>query len=167
MPALRPALLLFAALCLGACGNILYRIYDYELAIVELASGTLYVETLPRTYAENRYSRVYEQRGPYDFRLFFLTDDAPGEAIRVAVRNLAELGEGAGLFFIEETTKRDTYPVMEPSIMATGHISLVTDVDSKHEPVTLLVDIAYRGRMESATVQLTPRYSESRRERID
>lgn len=157
---------LFIAVGLSACSHVLYRTHDYEPAVVTLAAGTLHVETLPRTYAENRASKVYEQRGPYTFRLFFLTEDAPGEAIRIAVRNLAELGEEAALFFIEETTRRDTFPVTQPPITTTGHISLITDADTNHEPVTLQIDVTYKGRTESVTVPLVPRYHESRRELV-
>lgn len=151
---------------LSACGHVLYRTQDYAPAVVMLAAGTLHVETLPRTYAENRASTVYGQRGPYTFRLYFLTDDPPGEPIRVAVRNLSELGADAALFFIEETTRRDSFPVRQPPITTTGHISLITDAETNHEPVTLQVDVTYKGRTERAIVPLVPRYHESRRQTV-
>jgi hypothetical protein len=140
------------------CSTILVRHYDYEAAQAALSNGTLYVEAISTQTKVQESPPIWEYSDPFSIRIVLITNGAAGEPIEVKVLNSAALNIVTTHDLAGATVSNASF-AQQKIFSATGHQCGIVMVTG-NEPVTLELEILFRGRVERAVIRLLPTYSE-------
>lgn len=151
-------LLLACQLALAGCANHLYKIYDYEIETVTLPFGNLYIESKGTDKTISREPDVTEVGDPIFFRLVVLTGGEPGQPISISVLN-AEALEIVRTFGLSGVTDPNASFMSLDKTRTTG-LQAGIRIITRHEPITLELEIIFKSEVSRVVVELDPRYRE-------
>lgn len=152
-------LILFCQLSLAGCATHLYRIYDYEIEEVPLPFGTLYIEAVSgQDRIVSRQPKITEVGDPVNFRLVVLTGGEPGQPISVTVLNAEalEIVQTRGLSGVTDPTAS----FMSLDKTRTSGLQAGIQITTRHQPITLQLEVKYKSEVSRVVVELKPRYRE-------
>src|SRR5688572_27723396 len=163
MPILLLIIILPVLLFVGGCaqGNILHKVYDFEVVDVPLAVGRLHISSRGLTASTERNDGLpfyIKHTGPYYFKIAFLTDEPPGMPVEI---NIVKVSPEQGRFIDLDknlVTKKNVIihtgdcmgekKYSNNNLYSSGYDVSLADVRSGHTPFSLEIEVHFKGMVE-------------------
>lgn len=142
-----------------------YNYYSYYSDEAEIDSGTIAVYFSSATFNKiSEEPEITEHNEPFGFRVVFLTEDEPGEEIRINVLAVSPTNTQFTLYKLNELgVTKPTYGHREKQARASGYSGLIKNITNGHQPIEIDLEVIYKGKSQRVKFKLKPEYREEHR----